>query len=245
MVFKDKPDEKLKSIYIKSLENIGHSAVDVLRFKKLGRESILNMVEISGLEHFEKAYNRGKGIIAVSGHISNFELIAAWFGQKGYKAAAIGRKIYDERLNKMLIDNRESINVRCIDSEASIKYFLKTLREGYAIGVLVDQDSRRYRGEFVDFFGKPAYTPVGPILLARKADSAVLPMVIIRKAPAKYDLTVFPEIEFNHNSEPVSDIKRVLQECTRILEQTISKNPEHWVWMHKRWKTRPEDLNNS
>lgn len=240
--FPDQPEDKLMKIYIDSLQNIAYSAVDVLRFRKFGSEGILNMVEVEGLEHFDRAYDRGRGIVAVTGHISNFELIAAWFGQKGYKTAAVGRKIYDARLNRLLIENREAMKIRCIDSEASIRYFLKTLREGYAIGVLIDQDSLRYRGEFVDFFGKPAYTPVGPILLGRKAKAAVVPMNIMRTAMTCYKLTVHPEIEFDYDADPDDDIRRVLAKCTRVLERVIAEYPEHWVWMHRRWRTRPEDV---
>ncbi|MCP4632305.1 MAG: lysophospholipid acyltransferase family protein [candidate division Zixibacteria bacterium] len=242
MVFPVLSDEQIKKIYINSLKNIGYSGVDVLRFKKFGKQGILEMVTVEGIEHFDKAYARGKGIMAITGHISNFELIAAWFGQKGYKSSAIGRRLYDQRFNKLLIENRNAMNVRNLDSEASIRHPLKTLREGYAIGVLIDQDSRRYRGEFIDFFGKPAYTPVGPIFLSRKAQATVSPMIIIRMAPLKYKLTVFPEVKFDYKQQVDKDIKRVLSECTKILENTIRENPEHWVWMHKRWKTKPEDI---
>lgn len=244
MAFAEKTEDELASIYLKSLESIGHSAVDVLRFKRFGAKGIAEMVEVVGLEHFDRAVQRGKGIVAVSGHISNFELVAAWFGQAGYKSAAVGRKIYDDRLNRLLIDNRESTNVRNIDSEAPVTDFLRILRDGYAVGVLIDQDSKRYRGEFVDFFGKPAYTPMGPILLARTAKAALIPIVIIRTAPTKYRMTVFEEVEFDHQAERSVDVKRALAQCTKILEGAIRDNPEQWVWMHKRWNTKPEDVPN-
>jgi len=234
-----KSKEDLKAIYRKSLENIGYSVVDVLRFGKLSKDDIRDMVEVSGLEHFDQAYKKSKGVVALTGHISNFELIAAWFGQSGYKSAAVGRKIYDERLNRLLINNRYAMKVLNIDSEAPVKEFLKVLRDGYAVGVLIDQDSRRYRGEFVDFFCKPAYTPIGPILLAWAAKAAVLPLAIIRKSPARYRLTIYPEIAFDYHADREAEIKRVLALATKILEGVIKENPEHWVWMHKRWRTKP------
>ncbi len=242
IAFENRSRPDLKSIYKQSLKNIGYSAVDVLRFKKFNRGEIMKMVEVVGLENFDKAYNRGRGIVAVTGHISNFELIAAWFGQAGYKTAAVGRQLYDIRLNRMLIKNRERMNVLCIDSEAPVSRFMRTLRQGYAIGVLVDQDSSRYRGEFVEFFGKPAYTPIGPILLARMAKAAVVPIVIIRKKPMRYSMIIFPELTFDYESDRNEDVKRVLTKVTEILENTIKENPEHWVWMHKRWKTKPKDI---
>ncbi len=240
--FPDKDPEHLDSIYRKSLLNMGLCAIDVLRFKRLGKEEILRIVEVEGLDDFDRAYQKGRGIAAVTGHISNFELIAAWFGQAGYKASAVGRRVYDQRLNKLLIKNRKSTNVKNIDSEEPASVFMKTLREGYAIGVLIDQDSRRYRGEFIDFFGKPAYTPIGPILLARTVKAAVVPLIILRKPDGNYSLKVFPEVEFDYTAERMNDVKRVLAEATKVLEQVIRDNPEQWVWMHKRWNTRPEDI---
>ncbi|MBD3170457.1 MAG: hypothetical protein GF307_13315 [candidate division Zixibacteria bacterium] len=240
--FPEISETKIKKIYEKSLENIGISAVDVLRFRRFGRQGILDMVEVEGLEHFDRAYEKGRGIVAITGHISNFELIAAWFGQSGYKSSAIGRRLYDTRFNRMLVDNREKMRVVNIDSEEHIKVFLKILREGYAVGVLIDQDSTRYRGIFVEFFGKAAYTPVGPVLIARKAKAAVVPIIIVRGEPGKYKMKVYPEIEFDHSISQDDDIHRVLQKCTGILEKSIAENPEQWVWMHRRWKTRPEDL---
>jgi len=235
-------DSEAKKIYIKSLKNIGYCAVDVLRFKKFGRQGIIDMVECEGLEHFDAAYERGKGIIGITGHISNFELTAAWFGVNGYKAAAVVRKIYDNRLNRLLIENRQAINVRCLDSEAPVKYVLRTLKEGYAIGALIDQDSTRYRGEFINFFGTPAYTPIGSITLARAAKAAIIPLVVLRIAPKKYQIKIFPEIEFDYKEERKTDTIRILKESTKILENVIRDNPEQWVWMHKRWKTQPGDV---
>ena len=87
--FPNRSNSELTDIYIKSLKNIGHSSVDVLRFKKFGKKNIIKMVDAVGLDHFDRAYQRGKGIAAVTAHISNFELIAAWFGQKGYKASPL------------------------------------------------------------------------------------------------------------------------------------------------------------
>ncbi|MBD3233058.1 MAG: hypothetical protein GF315_04980 [candidate division Zixibacteria bacterium] len=240
--FPDKDPKQLDLIYRKSLINMGLCAIDVLRFKSLGKNGILNIVEVEGMDDFDRAYQRGKGIAAVTGHISNFELIAAWFGQAGYKASAVGRRIYDQRLNKLLIDNRKATNVKNIDSEEPANVFMRTLREGYAIGVLIDQDSRRYRGEFIDFFGKSAYTPIGPILLARTVKAAVVPLIILRKPDGNYFLKVFPEIKFDYSAERMNDVKKVLADATKVLEQVIRENPEQWVWMHKRWNTRPEDI---
>lgn len=230
---------ELKRISRESFRNVGECAVDVFRHRKLGGEGIRKLVTIEGLEYFDLAYRQGRGLVAVTGHVSNFELIAAFFCALGYKVSVIGRKIYYQPLNRLLIENRQVMGMKNIDSEASPREFIRHLKEGRGIGVLIDQDSRRYRGVFVDFFGKEAYTPVGPFAVARRTGSPVIPMAIFRNPDYTYTLKVGPAIAFPDTGDRERDTILVVQSCTHFLEKTIRAHPEQWVWMHRRWRTRP------
>ncbi|MFQ5869721.1 MAG: lysophospholipid acyltransferase family protein, partial [Candidatus Zixiibacteriota bacterium] len=161
-------DSRIKQISRESFKNIGECVVDVFRHRRLGREGIQELVKVEGLEYFDQAYRQKRGMVAITGHISNFELMAAFFSQSGYKVSVVGRKIYDERLNRLLVENREIMGMKDIDADASPKEFMKHLREARVIGVLIDQDSRRFRGVFVNFFGRDAYTPVAPFVIAQR-----------------------------------------------------------------------------
>jgi KDO2-lipid IV(A) lauroyltransferase len=235
----EKNMKELRELGSKVFENVGKNVADAVRLAKMRGEDIDSIVEIEGLEYFDQAYTLGKGVIALTGHIGNFELLAAWFSLRGYKVSVIGRELYDPRLDRLLLRNRESVGVENIPVSAGVKPIMKALKAGRALGVLADQDSSRVRGEFVDFFGKPARTPVGPILLPYKTGSPIVPMAIVRKEQNRYKIVVKPEVKLTISEDREKDVLEVTQRCTRVLESIIREYPDQWLWMHDRWKSRP------
>ena len=230
---------RIKKISRQSFRNIGESAVDVFRHRKWGREGIDKLVKIEGLEYFDQAYRQKRGMVAITGHISNFELMAAFFSQSGYKVSVVGREIYDERLNRLLVENREVMGMKDIDADASPKEFIKHLREARVIGVLIDQDSRRLRGVFVNFFGRRAYTPVAPFVIAQRMNSPIVPTAIFRNRDYTYTLKVDQAIPFPDTGDEEKDIQNYMQAYTSMLEEYTRQYPDHWFWLHRRWKTSP------
>lgn len=236
---KAKSQEQLRKIGQNVFENIGKNAADVARFAELNPSKIDKMIDVKGLEHFHSAYERGKGVIILTGHIGNFELLAAYLSLKGYKVSVIGRDVYDPRLNKLLIKNRESVGVENISSSEDVRKALKTLRTGRALGIVADQDSTRVKGIFVNFFGRAAKTPVGPALLHLRLGSPIVPIIVLRNGTEKYKMLIKPALEFQPQGDKKKDVKELTQRYTEVLEQTIREHPSQWVWMHKRWKSRP------
>lgn len=234
-----KSEKELKKIAVKVFENIGKNSVDVARFRKLNLSKIEKMIQPEGLKHFDSAYKKGKGVILLTGHIGNFELLGAYLSLKGYKISAVGRDVYDPRLNKLLIRNRESVGVENISSTGDVKKIIKVLRAGRTLGVLADQDSTRVKGTFVNFFGKAARTPVGPAFLHLKLNSPIIPMAILRNETDRYKLIIRPELEFRPTGDRNKDIRNLTQKYTDVLEEIIREHPCQWVWMHRRWKSRP------
>ncbi|MCK4404265.1 MAG: lysophospholipid acyltransferase family protein [candidate division Zixibacteria bacterium] len=232
--------KKLRKLAYQVFENVGKNVADAVRLKKMSWEDIEKITEIEGLEHFDKAYRAEKGVIGFTGHISNFELMAAYFSLRGYKLSVVGREVYDPRLDRLLVENRESVGIENIPSSAGVKPILKVLRAGKFLGVLADQDSSRVRGVFVNFFGRPARTPVGPVLLAYKTGSPIVPMAIVRKNKNKYKIIVKPPVELTFSENREKDITNVTQKCMQVLESIIREHPDQWLWMHDRWKSKPE-----
>ena len=240
LAFGDEFDQsKLRKLGSRVFANVGKNVVDALRLKKMKWEDIEVMTEIEGLEHFDRAYKLGKGVIALTGHVGNFELLAAWFSLRGYAVSVIGRELYDPRLDQLLVKNRKSVGVENIPTTAGVKPIIKALKAGRALGVLGDQDSSRVRGVFVDFFGRPARTPVGPILLPYKTGSPIIPMAIVRKGKNRYRIIVKPEIKLAFSDDREKDVVEVTQRCTEVLESIIREYPDQWLWMHDRWKSKP------
>jgi len=229
----------VKKLAPKVFENVGKNVADAARLKNMKWQEIEPITEIEGLEYFDDSYKMGKGVIALTGHIGNFELLAAYLSLKGYSLSVIGRELYDPRLDAILVKSRQSVGLENIPSSASVKHVIKALRSGRVLGVLADQDSSRVRGVFVNFFGMPARTPVGPVALAYQTDSPIVPMAIVRTNKNKYKIIVKPPIELVFSENKGKDIIDVTQKCTQVLESIIREYPDQWLWMHDRWKSKP------
>jgi KDO2-lipid IV(A) lauroyltransferase len=231
----------IRKISLKVFESLGKNAVDAIRLPKMCWEEIQKLVDVEGMEHLENAYTLGKGVIGVTGHISNFELLAAYVSLRGYKLSAIGRELYDPRLDELLIKNRQKMGVQNIYSTAGVKEVLRVLNSGRMIGVLIDQDTSRVKGIYVDFFGRKARTPVGPVILALKLDVPIVPMAIVQTKEGNYKIFIQEVIKPITGKTKEENIYYLTQKCTEFLEQVIREYPDQWVWMHKRWLRTPDN----
>ncbi len=240
MAFKDKREGEIRKLGLEVFENLGKNAADAVRSGRLSWQEIGQMVEVEGMQHFDHAYKSGKGIVAPTGHIGNFELIAIYFSLAGYKVSVIGRELYDKRLDRLLVAARERAGIQSIPTTAGTKEVIRALRSGRALGVLIDQDSFRVRSAFVDFFGKPARTPVGPFLLAQRLGSPILPLAIVRKEDDNYKLIVKEQLRSGFAEDREKEIMDLTQKGTLFLEEIIREYPSQWVWMHRRWASQPE-----
>jgi KDO2-lipid IV(A) lauroyltransferase len=220
-----------RSVFI----NIGKSAADAVRLPKWREKDFRELVWVEGLTRFDSAYKRGKGLIAVTGHISNFELIAAYFSWLGYKTAVIGREVYDPRLDKLLIKNRTAVDTQNIPTDSSVKVVMQALKDGKALGILVDQNSSRVSNLKVDFFGEKANTPKGPFAIACKLGCPVVPLAIARTKGDYYRIIVGEILEPNEKKSGEESVIDLAQRTNQFLESIIREYPDQWVWMHKRW----------
>lgn len=229
-----------EAIARKNFITIGRSLVEAMRMKKHFHHQIYPDIEVIGLDNFIRAYERGNGIVAFTGHIGNFELMASWVAQAGYNSAVIGRELYDKRLDAMLVANRTAMGLINIRTDDSPRTILRYLRNGYAIGFLIDTDSFRVAGELTPFFGRLAKTPTGPTELGLLAGAAFLPMFCISLPGGRYRIVFEEELVQESRERSRENVYRVTCRMTEIIENFIKKHPEQWIWMHNRWHTRPE-----
>ncbi len=240
MIFGEKlsPDER-KKIVRNLFINIGKNAADVIRFKKYFDTEIKPLVDVEGLEHFDRVYNRGRGVIAVTWHVGNFELLATYMGSLGYKVAAIGRELYDKRLNKLLVENREAGGLVNIDTKESVRRILQLLKDGYALGVLIDTDSIRVKSKFIPAFGKLSWTPVGQSILGLRSGAGLVPIACIRNGK-RYKIIIKPEVTIKSSGDFEKDVYNITKLSTEVWEEIVTEYKDQWIWMHNRWNTRPE-----
>jgi len=218
--------------------NEGRNLADVLRFKKHFKSEIKPLVTVEGWEHFETAARLGKGVIGVTGHIGNFELLAAWVVSQGYEAAVIGRELYDSRLDRLLLDNRDALGITTIATTDSPKRILKWLHDGKILGVLIDTDSHRVKGEFIPAFGRWSYTPVGQSILGLKTGAAFVPIACVRSGRNCYRVIVKPAVTVEPGGDFDTEVRQVTLRCTKVLESIINDHKDQWIWIHNRWRTR-------
>lgn len=221
--------------------NVAKNGADWIKFLSYDKEGIGKLVtEIEGLENLDKAISAGKGVILLASHFGNWELLSAYLYSHGYTGAIIAKRIYFYKYDNLINRLRRRFGANIVYRDESPKKLLKILKDGGMLGILADQDVDSVEGIFVDFFGKPANTPVGPVKLGMVTGANLVPAFMIRKPDNTYKLIVEKAIELVSKGDKENDIRRYTQEWTNVLERYVKKYPEQWVWMHKRWKNKPD-----
>jgi len=220
--------------------NSGKNIADMVRFESEFKIGIPDFIDCEGLEYFDQAYKRGKGVFGVTAHLGNFELLAVFFSKMGYKIGVISRPLADNKLNDFLVKNREKMGITNFYASENPIGVVRWLKSGGAVGVLLDTDSKRAKGEFIPVFQRMAKVPVGQSIIAQRLGAAMIPMACIRTSKNRYKVIIKPEIPIIDSRDPRKDIYRITELTTRNLEDLIREYPEQWIWMHNRWKTPPE-----
>lgn len=236
--------KSLPEIKIMSREvfvNLGRNIVDVIRLQNLIKHGIDHFIQAKGIEKLERVYSRGKGVILIGGHLGSWELIAAYLAVKSYPLAVLAKPLYDQRLNQMLVQNREKAGFKSIPRDSGLKEILQWLRKGNILGILIDQDTNVH-GEFVDFYGKKAYTPSSPVTLAQHTGATILPVGIHIREDDTHLIEFGNEIRLQNTGVAKEDRTENVARCSEAVESFIRRNPTQWVWMHRRWKTQPLEI---
>ncbi|OIO39293.1 MAG: hypothetical protein AUJ75_01435 [Candidatus Omnitrophica bacterium CG1_02_49_10] len=218
--------------------NLGRNAVELISFPKINKSNIDKLVTAEGMERIDDALKRGKGAMVILPHFGNWELLAAYFGLKGYPANSVARHIYFDKFDKELERLRTSKGLNLIYRNEPIKNLIRVLKGNGVLGILPDQDINSVDGVFVDFFGREAYTPTGPVKLASHTGAPVFPAFMIREG-IRHRLVVEKPIELDDTGNAEADVKTNTARWSKVFESYIRRYPSQWVWFHKRWKTRP------
>lgn len=241
LVYKDglstsEKDKIGRAFFVNTAKNL----VDLVRMRRYYKSEIANLIEVEGLEHFDRAYKKGNGLFGISAHIGNFEMTGAFLAAQGYSIGVIGRRMYDDRMDELLVDNREALGLKNFYTTDSPRKIMRWLADGKAVGVLMDTDSMRVRSMLVPSFNRLSYTPVGHIQLAFRTKAELVPSFCIRTENNRFKVLFKPPIEYDPGSGSEADIARVAGQCNRVIDQFILEHPDQWIWLHNRWHTSPE-----
>lgn len=241
--FPSKPMREIRKIAEGTFANIARNYMEYLLNDRISKNNIDRWVRPHGLERIDDVFSRGKGIIVLTAHLGNWELVGAYMRIKGYRGATIVKELYFYKYEEYLKKLRAVHDVGTIYRDESPKKMLRMLKDNLVLGMLADQDIGSVEGVFVDFFGKPAYTPTAPVKIALVSGAPIVPCFMVRNG-LSYDYFVDEPIYVEGTRKDKEEvIKYYTQRWSSVLESYIRKYPDQWVWMHKRWKTKPEDKN--
>ena len=226
------PGEK-KKFAKENFENYGIGFFEFIKFTLWKPEKSASLVkEIEGYEHFEKAKSEGRGLIGITGHFSNWELIPIYFKVKGFNVGVIGTRLFDSRLDKIVNLTRGKSGVSVFDRDSGARAMLKELKQGMMRGILADQDTR-VDSEVLPFLGKDAKTPIGPAVLAKKLGLYLCTLFVVRRKDGYYKIVVNKPFENVKNKE----VKELAAQYNGEIGRMIKEQPLQWAWVHERWKS--------
>jgi Kdo2-lipid IVA lauroyltransferase/acyltransferase len=222
-----------------ALRNAARCFVEVTHMEDL-KSRFDEYVTVEGWEHVHTVLDAGQGAIVVTGHIGNWEVLAAYFAGRGIPIAGIARRMNDPRLNQLLVEFRARNGVRTImrESPSSGREILKVLRERGVLALLIDQDLQA-PSVSVPFFGRLARTPAAAAALAVRRNLPIVPAFAQRRPEGGHRLTVLPPLYPPHSGDRRMDILELTRRCNEIIEERVRQNPAEWVWWHKRWRRKP------
>jgi len=238
---KEKPPGERRRIAREVFVNLGRNMVELAFYPRIDGDNIGAFVKMEGREIVDRELGKGKGVIIITGHIGNWELIPTYFCAVGYRGGVVARRAYYEKYNRLLERLRRSKGFRVFYRDKSPKEILKTLRNNELVGVLADQDVRKLPGVFVEFFGRSAYTPAGPVLIAMKSGAPLVPVRIVREGRG-HRIIVDEPIRLRDSGDRRADLVYNTELWSCRIEEYVRARPGQWVWMHRRWRTRPGDV---
>jgi KDO2-lipid IV(A) lauroyltransferase len=194
--------------------------------------------------HLEEVLARGRGAVAVTGHLGNWELMAQRVGSSGLPNAVIAKATADAKLNALIERFRAGGNVETLwrEDPNTGRSIIRTFRKNRLLGILIDQDTR-VQGVFVPFFGRPAWTPRAAADFALRFGAPVVVVTTHRRGPRRGDGHVIETAEIPYDPMPTdreAEVVRLTAACSAALEAAIRRHPAEWVWMHERWKRQPD-----
>jgi KDO2-lipid IV(A) lauroyltransferase len=226
---------EVRSIARETFKNLGKSLVEIIKiFYGLGKK-IIDSVDIEGIENFNQAKSKGKGVLFLTGHCGNWELMAIATSVKLLSTAIVARPINNPYINKFIQNVRQRYGNRVIYKQRALKPIIQILRNNGCVGILMDQAVIPDEGYVIDFLGRDAWTTKMPSLIARKTGAAVLP-VFIHRTDGGHRIKIYPEIELPGSNNREDAVKEDTVKFSGFIEKYIREHPAEWLWIHRRWK---------
>jgi Kdo2-lipid IVA lauroyltransferase/acyltransferase len=240
LAFPEKTPSDRKRILHGVFRSLGRQAAEVCLFPRYTRENVSQTVVYEGFENFERALAHGKGVMFLTAHLGAWELSAFSHSLYGHPLNVVMRPLDNPYLDRLTRRYRTMHGNKAVDKDFA-RGLIAALRKGETVGVLMDTNMIAGQGVFVDFFGHQACTATGVARVALKTDAAVVPgFTIWDPVLKKYRLRFDPAVKLIHTKDREADVAANTALFTKIIEDYVRRYPDQWLWVHRRWKTRPE-----
>ncbi len=241
IAFPEMPPEERERIAEGTFESLGRHLGFVSHFRKFKLENVRDLVDVVGKEYFDEAHATGRGILFFTGHFGSWEVFNLLPPAFGYGMNILVRRIDNPLVENFVDKMRTRFGSVTLDKKKAARQMFRALENGELLGILADLNVQEKEGVFVDFFGVPASTTTSIAKLAIKTNAIVLPAFAVwEESKNKYVVYLEPPVEYAPADDSPENIRDLTQKITATVEKYVRKYPEQWLWIHKRWNTRPK-----
>jgi KDO2-lipid IV(A) lauroyltransferase len=224
------PDPIIDGVF----QSIGRIVVTFREMPKITRENVGKWIHYDGLENFSNAMARGKGVLVATAHLGNWELSAFTHAIMTGPMHIVVRPLDNSHLDAFVEKRRALTGNPVVSKKEAARGILRALHAGESVGILIDQNSTREEGVFIDFYGRKACANAAFVKFAHRTGAAVIPgFALWNESERRYVLRFYPEISMS------GDVQEDTQRVHSFLESVIREYPDQWLWIHRRWKTQP------
>ena len=231
-------EDKIRATARNVYGSLGKNLFDAVKLSRASEGTFNAIVKHDDLADFQRAFDRGKGIIVITAHVGCFEMLLHFFARHGFKSFAVGKRSFDPRLDELIRSMRSGEDIDYMDRSESPRKIIRMLQEGKAFGVLIDQDTS-VEGVFAQFLGRTAYTPSAPLRMAMRFKIPAVVATTVRRSDDTHYVFLSKVLELADTGDFERDLVANVQAANDLICDTIMRFPEQWVWMHRRWKRQP------
>ncbi len=229
----------VRALARRSYEHLGRLGIETALLARLGREAVLSLFEGDGdFEVLQRRVAEGRGVIAFTGHVGNWEIAGAYLAARGLPLDAVARRMNNRLFDQYLNDARGGLGMHVVYDSDAVRRIPRAMKEGHVVGLLADQGVMGLASTFVPFFGRPAKTPRGPAVFALRFHVPILFVAAMLQPSGKYRLHVeeIPIVDTGHREV---DVDATVARFTQALERLVRRYPDQYFWHHRRWKRQP------
>lgn len=236
--FPDMTAPQRRRVRVASVQNICCTMLELFKLPAISPAELADLVDVEGVEHLQAALAQGRGLIILTAHYGNWELLGAWLAQQVPEIYVIARDAAHNLTANLINQARASHGLQVVDRD-NVRQMLRVLNAGSVLGILPDQHSLR-GGVLVDFLGRPAWSFTGTALLAQRSGAIIVPHFCWRTPEGRFRVQIQPPLELVETGDRQADALTNTRLILAVIEEQIYRQPEPWLWLHNRWKTHAE-----